>query len=274
MDEIGNQAPPLLDNLWLEQLQDRLSAASGLLLCLDFDGTLAPIVENPDDAALAVGNRRLLEHLGEDPDVTVAVVSGRSIADLRKRVGVDGLYYAGNHGLEWDDGSGTAIAAEVRETQAALQDMLARLRSCLSDIDGCPIEDKSLTATVHYRQVSNEQLSTVVEATRAIVRTTDEFECRSGKEILEIRPDIPGGKDRIVDRLRDQYPNAVPLFVGDDITDEDGFRAVGADGHGILVGDRKETAASVRVPDPDGVTMLLAWIVDRSAKSPALSSTT
>jgi len=274
MDQLGDQTPPLLDGRWLERLQDRLSTASGLLLCLDFDGTLAPIVETPDDATMAAGNRHLLARLSEKPDATVAVVSGRSIADLRERVGVDGLCYAGNHGLEWDDGSGTDVAPAVRETRAELRDVIGRLRSCLSAVDGCTVEDKSLTATVHYRQVAADNLPTVVEATRTIVETTDGFECRPGKEILEIRPDIPDGKDRIVDRLRARHPDAVPLFVGDDITDEDGFRAVGEDGFGVLVGERTGTAASVRVPNPDGVTMVLAWLVDHFATSPVRSPPT
>ena len=268
MPETDNSAPPLLDEVWLDQLRDTLEATNGLLICLDFDGTLAPIVDDPGEATIAPENEPLLRRLAEDPDVTVVVVSGRSLSDLREHVGVDGIHYAGNHGLEWDDGSGRTVAPATQGTREALREALGRIRSLLADIDGCTIEDKHLTATVHYRRVSDAQRPTVVEVTKRVVEPTDALRLRSGKEVLEIWPDVPGHKGRVVERLRDRRPDTVPLFIGDDVTDEDGFRAVGEDGHGILVGDRSDTAASVRVPNPAGVTLFLTWLVQMYVESP------
>jgi len=100
------------------------------------------------------GNRKLLRKLAADPSITIPIVSGRSLADLREFVDIDGLNYAGNHGLEWLDSDGQLMTTEMSETQRELQDALDELRSLLSDISGCIIEDKTLTVTVHYRQVA------------------------------------------------------------------------------------------------------------------------
>jgi trehalose 6-phosphate phosphatase len=261
MPETADETTPLLDGEWLSELQDTLASANGVVLCLDFDGTLAPIVEDPTDATIASANRMFIRRLADQQATTVAIVSGRALPDLRERVDIDGIHYAGNHGLEWDDGDGRTVVPEARDAEAALQEALAELRPMVADIPGCHVEDKRLTATIHYRQVADEHVSTIAQATAAVVSDEDELVRQSGKQIYEIRPAISGGKDRVVDRLRDRHPQSVAVFVGDDVTDEDGFRAVGPDGYGVLVGKRSDTDASVRVPDPDGVTMLLAWLV-------------
>jgi len=252
--------PPHLDRTWLSSLRRRFVCAEGILACFDFDGTLAPIVDDPDEASIRSGCRRHLRCLADADDVVVAVVSGRSLPDLRDRIGVEGVHYAGNHGLEWDDGDGRTIAESARECRPAMERAVQRLESALSHVPGCRVEDKRLTVTVHYRQTPREHVEEVVETARRVGRSTDGIRPSGGKQVVELTPDVPAGKDRVVEALRDQYPDYVPLFVGDDVTDEDGFRAVSGDGLGILVGDRVDTAASVRVPDTDGVTMLLGWL--------------
>jgi trehalose 6-phosphate phosphatase len=268
MNDPSERRPPLLDTAQLATLRERLTGASGLLLCLDFDGTLAPIVDDPDDATMTRAAEALLRRLAGDPDVTVALVSGRSLTDLRERAGLDGVQYAGNHGLEWDDGSGRTVAEPIRETRPAVERALGTLREELADVPGCRVEDKGLTGTVHYRETPAERTDDVVGTVEDVVTSTDGIRCTRGKAIFELRPDVPAGKGRAVERLREQYPDYVPMFVGDDVTDEDGFRAVADDGIGVLVGDRSDTAASMRVPDTDGVAMLLAWLIHTFVASP------
>lgn len=265
MVDAGDRSTPLLDREWLSRLQDALAAADGLVVCFDFDGTLAPIVEDPADATMLPENRRLLRRLVDAPAITVAVVSGRSLDDLRDRVDVDGIHYAGNHGFEWETSDGRAIAEEARRAKRPLREAVERIRSELSAIPGCTIEDKGLTATVHYRRAPDAAIPTIVDRTESIVESIDGLACRHGKAAVGIHPDVPVGKDRIVERLADRRPGALVVFVGDDVTDEDGFRAAEPDGFGVLVGDRADTAASVRLPDPDGVTTLLTLLVAASA---------
>jgi len=253
-------APPLLDRAWLTDLREHAERADGLVLALDFDGTLAPIVDGPDAASIDSTTRSLLAGLAAAPATTVAVVSGRSLRDLRERVGVDGITYFGNHGLEYDDGEGRSVTPAARDAQPTLERAVATLRERLADVPGCRVENKRLTATVHYRQTPAEQVSTVEETVETVADATDALRLTRGKAILEIRPDIPAGKDRAIEFLREKHPGAVPLFVGDDVTDEDAFRAVAGDGFGVLVGDRSDTAATVRVPDTDCVTVLLGWL--------------
>ncbi|MGQ4557162.1 trehalose-phosphatase [Halobellus sp. GM3] len=265
MTDAANLGTPPLDDAWLRTLGERLTEADGLLACFDFDGTLAPIVEDPSQAAIRPAIRTALRCLADRSDAAVAVVSGRSLSDLRERVGVDGVHYAGNHGLEWDDGSGRSVLPSARPSRSSVGAAVESLRDELDGVDGATVEDKSLTATVHYRRTPPGRVPDVIETTADVVESVDDVRLTRGKQIVELRPDVPAGKGLAVERLRERHPNALPLFVGDDRTDEDGFRAVAADGYGVLVGDRTDSAAAVRVPDVDGVATLLEWLCSRTA---------
>jgi trehalose 6-phosphate phosphatase len=247
------------------RLRERFADAPELLLCLDFDGTLAPIVPDPADAELLPGAREQLARLADEPSVTVAVVSGRSLADLRERVGVEGVVLAGNHGLELGDAGDAGddiVDPDAAAEQAAVARAVATLRDALADVPGCEVEDKGLTATVHYRRTPDERVPEVREAVESTVAAAEGLRLTEGKEILEVRPDVPGGKDRAVRRLLERHPEALPVFVGDDVTDEDAFRALPPDGVAVLVGDREDTAATLRVGDPEGAVAFLRWVAD------------
>lgn len=234
-------------------------AAAGLLLIgLDFDGTLAPIVPHPDDAALPAATRQVLVALTRRPDTRVALVSGRSLADLRQRVDVATAHYAGNHGMEIE-GPGVA---RVHDGAAAARPVLAgiarQLAADLGDVDGVVVEDKGLTLSIHYRRVA-------AGAEQARVRQHVLDHCRGmagvrvteGRKVVEVRPDVDWHKGRALRFLRDTllvgHPGAPTLFIGDDRTDEDAFREVGDDGCAIFVGqppaDSAAHAALPAVPD-------------------------
>jgi len=254
--------------LWLarDTLADRLASAPGVVCALDFDGTLAPIVDDPDAAELPSPVRERVADLADCPTVAVAVVSGRELADLRPRVGIDGIDYAGNHGLELDSGDREAVNARARRCGDAIDRVCDRLADRLAHVPGVDIENKGLSATVHVRQVPADRVAEVERTVRAtveaLVETTDTpLELRDGKAIREIRPAVDWDKGRAVELLADEAPDDwLPLYVGDDRTDEDAFRALDEsgplDGVGVLVGDR-ETAADYRLDDPRGVRELL-----------------
>jgi len=259
----GDAVPPRIDDAWLRTLSEQIADASGLLACFDYDGTLAPIVSDPDAAAISPAVREPLSRLADAPAVEVAVVSGRSLPDLRERVGIDGVRYVGNHGLEWDDGTGRTVLPAARASRPPLQRAVDALREELADIPGCFIEDKRLTATVHYRRTPSAHVPDVLDAVDRAAEASDALRITRGKAVRELRPVAAAGKGRAVERLRKRRPDDLPIFVGDDRTDEDGFRAVADDGYGVLVGRRADSAAAVRVPDVDGVARLLAALLTR-----------
>jgi trehalose 6-phosphate phosphatase len=257
--------------LWLarETVADRLAAAPGVVCCLDFDGTLAPIVDDPDAAAMPAPLRERVVALRDCESVRVAVVSGRELADLRDRVAVDGIAYAGNHGLERRVGGERSVAPDARRGRDAVSRVCDRLGDRLAHVPGVETEDKDLTATVHVRGVPDDRVPEV----ERVVRTTVEevmatgdaaLEIRDGKAIREIRPAVEWDKGRAVERLADEAPAGwLPLYAGDDVTDEDAFEALRErdSGFGLLVGER-ETDADYRIERQREVRELLDLIVD------------
>lgn len=248
----------------VSDLREARRRAAGLLLGLDFDGTLAPIVARPEDAALPARVRPVLESLARRPDTRVAVISGRALADLTGRVGVAGVYYAGNHGLEIDGPDVRRMhpaADAARDQIAALGRELERV---IDGIDGATVEDKGLTLSVHYRRVRDEH---ACERLRRAVRATAVphagIRLSEGKKVIEIRPDVDWNKGRALRFLRETIEAATgptpAVFIGDDRTDEDAFRELGPTDFAIVVGDPPPpgTAARAFLPDTEHVAGFL-----------------
>jgi trehalose 6-phosphate phosphatase len=248
----------------LDAVRDRLARAEGLLLCADFDGTLAPITENPDAAGITAANENALRELADRERVELAVVSGRGVEDVAERVGIEGLAYAGNHGLELARRGGTTvhpIATDRRDDIAAL---LADLDERLDGIEGLVFEDKGVTATIHYRGVAPDDQPEVEAAVEAALEEHGEgLQHSSGKEIVEVGPAIPWDKGRLISLLAEDTPRGwLGAYLGDDTTDESAFAALGEDGLSVFVGGESETAARYRVPDPEGVARFFEWLAD------------
>ena len=250
---------PVGDN---ERLAERLADADGLLVATDFDGTLAPIFEDPETPTITPANRRALIALGERPDVAVAVVSGRRLADLRSRVGIDAARYVGNHGLEVAECDRVATHPAAEELRPALDRASAALEERIGDVPGVEIEDKGATITVHYRRASPRRVEEVASAVTGVVESVDGLRTTSGKQVAEIRPDVDRDKGSAVRELAADVPDGWrTVYVGDDTTDEDVFRVLDpeAGDAGVVVGDR-ETDATHRVADQRDVSRLLDWL--------------
>ena len=240
-----------------------LRQAGRVLLLFDYDGTLTPIVDRPELAVLAPGTKGLLAGLSRDDRFVLGIISGRSLDDVRGRVGVSGLVYAGNHGLEIQ-GPGLdfthPVAAELRDTQSRIY---ARLREELADAPGVILEDKGLTLSLHYRLTPREYVDNVEEmfaATAAPFVAEGQVEIVRGKKVLEVRPRVPWNKGTAITKIAENYGgSAVTVFFGDDVSDEDGF-AVVQDGEGIavMVGPAGQpTQALYRVDSPQEVVETL-----------------
>lgn len=238
-----------------------------VLLFLDFDGTLAPIAPTPDEASLPAETRALLRDLATGERCTIAVVSGRSLDDLRAKIAIDGIAYIGNHGLE----PAAAGPLPVYRPSAPIRELLDLVKSDLAwrlkGVSGVLFEDKGASLAVHYRLVEPARAGSVEAAVRSSVAAIDVgglLDIAFGKMVLEVRQQIGWNKGTAVSWLLRaeelRRGKVFPMYVGDDVTDEDGFRAVAGRGVGVLVGEPRETAATHYVRNPEEVVRLLRLV--------------
>lgn len=255
-----------------------------IYLFLDFDGTLAPIADRPESARMRTGTRRLLARLASLPGCKVAIVSGRSIANLKKKVRVAGVVYVGNHGFEIDGPKLKFRCPIPARYRSALDKIKAALSGELSGVGGFFIEDKGYSLAIHYRLAARKDIPRVKSAVYGALVL---YEVRKmarvvqGKMVLEIRPPVEWDKGRAVMwllarqkfALRGGWRRILPVYLGDDTTDEDAFRALKGRGYSILVGSPKRSAAGYYLRDPDEVAALLKAVLREPApklKRPSL----
>lgn len=248
---------------WLDGWQ----RAGRLVLLLDYDGTLAPIVGRPELALPAPGAREAVEQLRRRDGVEVAIVSGRGLEDARERFGVERIAYAGNHGMEIEGPGVHRIHAEAAAARPLLEQVAAELSPALREIDGALVEDKGLTLSIHYRLVDPARIEQVRQLVTEAVAHFPALRLTEGKMVLEVRPRVEWDKGRAVEFLLESFapPAGAPvLYIGDDTTDEDAFRALrawgnGSSGEGVLVSDDPPgaTAARSSLRDPQEVVELL-----------------
>jgi len=227
----------------------------------DFDGTLSEIVEDPDSARLVDGAADALTSLSAA--CPVAILSGRDLADVRERIGLPGLWYAGSHGFELTGPEGTHHQnPEAAASIPVLAGAAADLADQLGHIPGVVVEHKRFGVAVHYRNAARDRVGEVAAAVRTAGQRTA-LRVTTGREVIELRPNIDWDKGKtlhwVLDYIRDNEGAGplLPIYLGDDITDEDAFDAVDDDGIAILVrhsddGDRA-TAARYALDDPDRV---------------------
>lgn len=235
------------------------------LLGLDFDGTLAPLARKPILAQLPPYNRRLLTRLCKLRRARVAIVSGRALIDVRDKVGVEGLIYVGNHGLEIQDPSGQVwIHPEARRCQALMRRLARRLARDVRAYPGVFVEDKGVTLSVHYRQLPrylsprpiHEMIRLLVAGQRHRVRLT------RGKKVWEIRPRLRWNKGYAMRRLAGpKVGEWIPVLVGDDYTDEEGFKSLGPEAVTVRVGYKKDSNARFRLKNQRQVAPMLEYFL-------------
>ena len=244
----------------LAEILRRTAGTSHVLVLLDFDGTLAPLQDQPDAAKVPEQARDLLRRLAEDSRATVGIVSGRSVGDLEERVALGGIVYAGNHGIEIR-GQGLHF---VEPTAFLLEPVLKKVVTELSDrVAGIPnarVEDKRLTASLNLRGVRPEHRIRASEIVLSLVGESSQFLCRPAKDAFDILPRNGWHKGRAVEWIRQHLGmnEALVIFAGDDVSDEDAFSAL-AGAVTIKVGDLP-TAASYRAESPSEIWALLTQL--------------
>jgi trehalose-phosphatase len=237
------------------------------VIMLDVDGTLAPIAPRPELAVVPAETRRTIEALIAQPGVIVCLVSGRAAIDAQRMVGVEGVWVIGNHGAEVmrPDG-GIEVNPAVVPYGDALDRAAAALAPVVDAMPGAILEPKGWTLSVHYRAVDPAAAAGLARAVGNIAER-EGLSVRDGKKVIEVRPPVSVDKGTAVlalaRRLGALAPGASLLFAGDDVTDEDAFRALRANGSSAITiqvapeGDGR-SSAEYRVDDPAAMRALLA----------------
>ncbi len=223
-----------------------LKAAPHILLLLDYDGTLTPIVSRPDEAILPPNVKETLRALAEKPRFSVGIISGRSLSEIKDMVGIEGIYYGGNHGLEIEGPGLRFTNPAARTAQAVIKALAKQLSDRLGSIKGVIIEDKGLSLSVHYRLVKKSEEDTVAEVVKQITSpwlSDGKIRVTTGKKVWEVRPPIDWHKGKAVEtirkkiRLLHKLVQLLTIYLGDDTTDEDAFRVIShPQGLSIFVG--------------------------------------
>lgn len=250
-----------------------IKTASRVLLLSDYDGTLTPIVGNPKDAVLSPEVREKLRALAEKPAVSVGIVSGRLLSELKTLVGIDTLYYAGNHGLEIEGPGLSFIHEAARQSQAEMKDLVGQFAVKLGDIDGVFIENKILSLSVHYRLVKESRRAEVTEIfdriTSPLLRE-GRIRVSSGKMVCEVRPPVDWHKGKAVETIKTEIEAALgggeslPIYLGDDTTDEDAFKVIRRPlGWSIFIGPENHSSnADYYLDSPAEVAVFLSRLLE------------
>ena len=257
-DPASPRLPSALAADFVSQLQSKRP-----VVFLDYDGTLTPIVARPDLAILAPSVRNTLTALADR--WPVAIVSGRDRADVQRLVGVDNLIYAGSHGF---DIQGPAFSLEHGASFLVdLESVEQELRQALASIDGALLERKRYSLAVHVRGLAPNAAMAVEAVVDAALSRRARLRKGTGKMVFELLPRLDWNKGKavlyILETLHPCGPGALPIYIGDDRTDEDAFAALSGRGVGILVSESpRQTAANYTLRNPDEVSRFLRRLLD------------
>lgn len=225
-----------------ERVIAKIAEQPSLFLFLDYDGTLTPIASGPSKARLSSKVRFLLRKLKKLEGIEIAIVSGRSLGNLKRYVRISGLILAGNHGFEVEGPGFSYVHPEARTQERLFSGLIDYFRKELPARHGFFVEDKTFSISVHYRRVRSEKLiraakRMVFEKLRTLKHTP--IALKGGKKVWEIRPTADWHKGKtvlwLIKHSKEKGESPYPVYMGDDVTDEDAFRAIRKKGMGIKV---------------------------------------
>jgi trehalose 6-phosphate phosphatase len=246
----------------IADVKDRIQSADWISLFLDFDGTLVPIATDPKVPQLDPDTAEALKLISSQESLATTIISGRAIEDLYGRIRLEGLIYAGNHGLEIFGRNLRFVEPIAWSQREQLETICSELDVELQTIDGAFVEYKGLTASVHYRLAAPADVPEIEAAIHAAVtRNGALFRVNRGLKVFEIIPRTDwnkGAAARWINNHVTQMP-VLSIYLGDDTTDEDAFLALrGA--VTIKVGPPSVTSAHYQLPDPSAVYEFLLWL--------------
>ncbi|MCM8779455.1 MAG: trehalose-phosphatase [Candidatus Omnitrophica bacterium] len=238
-----------------------------IFLFLDYDGTLTPIADTPDKAVISRKTKGILERLSRIPKFRLAIISGRALSDIKNLVGIEGIIYTGNHGLEIE-GEKIKFRSPVFEySKVIIRKIKNDLSKKISHFKGAFIEDKGLTLSLHYRLMDKNNISSLKNIFNDTIQPyliEKKIRVTMGKKVLEVRPPLKWDKGKVVlwllakQRLKDEI---FPIYLGDDVTDEDAFFALRGKGLTIFVGKPKRSYAQYYLRNTQEVLEFLERIL-------------
>jgi trehalose 6-phosphate phosphatase len=222
-------------------------------LFLDYDGTLTPIVDRPQDAVMSDRMREVVSQLAER--CTVCVVSGRDRPVVQQLMRLDGLVVAGSHGFDIWSPTGAIRRDEGARFAGLLADVRSTLAGAARDIEGALIEPKAASVAVHYRLVRDRDRPRVKQMVDAVMdRHPDQLKITPGKMVYEVQPAFDWDKGKAVLYLLealDLGDDVLPMYLGDDYTDEHAFAALAGRGIGLIVSAGDDPDEASRSTDAD-----------------------
>ncbi len=229
-----------------------------LLVATDYDGTLAPIVSDPDKAFPHAESVRALRSLAALPSTSAAVISGRALKDLAalSRLPVE-VQLVGSHGSEFDVGFVHAIGDDAR---ALLREIVDGLEAVAARFDGVHVEVKPASAALHVRNASDADAATAVAEVHDTLAVRAGVQVTEGKAVIELSV-VPTDKGSALDAIRHQEASSAAVFIGDDVTDEKAFRSLRGPDVGVKIGDGA-TAAEFRIDSSEHVVAALAFLLE------------
>ncbi len=235
-----------------------LARTPTLLVACDYDGTLSPIVSDPELAYPERESVAALRALAALPDTHVAVVSGRSLRDLAALSRLPSeIHLVGSHGSEFDAGFARELGPEI----VALREMVTRRLTEIAARDpGFQVEKKPASAAFHYRNADPANVDAAVEDVLSGPAALSGVSVKHGKMVVELAV-VETDKGTALDTLRRQVAADAVLFMGDDVTDEDAFARLGGPDLGVKVGDG-DTAAELRTGTTEDVAKILALLLE------------
>ncbi|MBN1860636.1 MAG: trehalose-phosphatase [Candidatus Thermoplasmatota archaeon] len=239
--------------------------ADALILFLDYDGTLVPFKDRPTEVRTPEKIIIILRQLIKNPKIRVVIVTGRSLYDIKKLLKMKGLFFIALHGLQTETSDGMQYSwKQAEQARFLIQRIKKTMQEELSQETGAFLEDKNLTVVLHYRLLHPERIPDLQQRFKNIVQSNDKkkiLEIIKGAKVLEVRPK-GWNKGKAIELFlakQQNKKNILPLYIGDDITDEDAFQMLGKRGISIYVKNEstRKTAAQYWVKNPDDVFSFL-----------------
>lgn len=260
-------------------ISGQLKQAKHILLLTDYDGTISPIADKPELADLPENMKRLLEAIARYPNFTLGIISGRSLVDIKDKVGIKNILYAGNHGLEIEGPGITIMYPGADQKRPILLILHSALTRALGKINGVFVENKGVSLSVHYRLAEDQSTEEIEKIVKTIVKEAEsagEVIITPGKKVFEIRPAVDWNKGKVIAHLitifegKEKCKNTLfPMYFGDDLTDEDGFRVINAykTGLSVLIGEKtQKSAAHYFLKSPAELEKFLSLLTGQARK--------
>lgn len=236
-----------------------------IMLCLDYDGTLTPIVDTPDKAVLQKDTKEVLYRLSKASDFKLVIISGRAVRDVKRMVNLDRITYIGNHGLEIEDERIKFKKQSFSKLRVLIEKIKKILNERLREIKGVFVEDKGLNLSLHYRLADKKDLTKIKNTFDEVTQpylTKNRIKISFGKKVFEVRPPLDWDKGKAILWLLKRQRSSLkreffPIYIGDDLTDEDAFFILRDKGLTVFVGRVQPSHAEYYLRDCEDVFRFL-----------------